>query len=153
MIGGIIHITGGAKQMAQALPKVMKDALKRGLVFWHGKHLPRHFEHGAAGRYHYKRRTSRWRKRKRAKFGHALPLVYTGRLMREVTQTINISGTSKQARGGLRGPKYLYAFQIGRGPDKAKEILATTRGERDEIAKEMDRVITDRMKCSPRAWG
>ena len=148
MIKGVINITGGPKQMIKALPAVMKEALKAALLHWHAKQLPKHFEPGAAYRYRYQRRSDKYRNRKLRQFGHDRPLVYTGNMMRQIMRIVSISGTSKVARAGLRGPHYLYAYQKSHGQaDKAAEILRTTNAENRELAAATDRVIEQRMNA------
>lgn len=150
MIRGVIFIKGGGKALADALPEWMRAALAHALIFWHGEHFPRHFESQAAGRYHYQRRKRSYEIRKQKRFGHSNPLVFTGRLKSETTRTIKVTGTAKQAKGALSGPRYLWAYRKDYGqPDKAVELLKTTHAEDRELAQHMDEELTGAANACP----
>jgi hypothetical protein len=58
-----------------------------------------------------------------------LPLIWTGRLRREVTRAVRVSGTGKKGRGSMSGPPWL-SYR----PHLAKEITAVAREEAEELA-------------------
>lgn len=68
---------------------------------WYFKFLPRHFESGAEQRYGLPRREPKYIKRKLKRYGHAKPLVYSGRLFSRIRgqkpkpQTASRSGTAR----------------------------------------------------------
>ena len=146
MIGGEIVLIGGPKAHETKFRPFLKEALQLTIRHWHEQHLPRHFERSAYGRYHYQRRTAKHELRKLRKYGHQDPLRFSGRLMREVTSRIRISGTARMAQAALRGPRYLYQFRKDRkAPDKAVELRKTTRKEEREMGDFLDRYLTERL--------
>ena len=68
-------------------------------VWVHDTLMAKHFTQEGAAEYGYRRRSARYAKRKRAKFGHNLPLVYSGetrsRVMAPVGQWSRVSATSR----------------------------------------------------------
>lgn len=146
MIRGVIYLKGVAKHMLELYPAAQREALEKALLFWHEKHLPRHFEPGAGGRYHYQQRAWRYNKKKMSAKGHMIPLVWTGDMMKRVTERVDISATARAARAALHGPRYLYAYRKNaKQPDKTAEILAMTHAEEAELGKIIDQSLTDSM--------
>ena len=119
--------------------EIVAPVLKQLIRRWHRDFLPDHFREGAQARYHYKARTEKYKKRKRilaaARGRTALPLVYTGRMKREVERNIKIKETQKGAEGIMTGPRYLYLYgQGGVRPHLAGELTTQTQGELDQQA-------------------
>lgn len=123
--------------------KFLKPVLQNAVKLWHDKMLPRHFEAGAAQKYGYLPRAASTIKRKLRATGARglspdarLPLIWTGRLKREVTRMIRVSGTGKRGRGSMTGPPWL-SYR----PHLAKEVTAVTRKEAEEMAKYIKHLV------------
>ena len=125
--------------------KVVKPVLKQLVRYWHKFFLPRHFAEGAQARYHYRRRSEQYKRRKRILAGAlgraAAPLVFTGRLKREVSRTIKVKGTGKRAQGVMTGPRYMSKFYAGGDrPNIAGELTKQTKAEMNEQAQRAERL-------------
>lgn len=101
---------------------------------WQREFAERHFEPFAAAKYGYRRRTEKYNARKRRRFGHEMPLVWTGTTHEWVTTrfqepTVRRSGESIRARLQIKAPTYFYAFHGKHQYDKVEELLRTTPDE------------------------
>lgn len=120
--------------------KIVKPILKQLIKIWHQIYMPRHFKKGASHKYGYRPRKPQSIRRKlilsRSLGGQALPLVYTGRLRREVSQNIRVVGTKKGAKGTIRGPRYLYMYSKGGArPHLAGEVTTVAADELEQQLK------------------
>jgi len=125
--------------------KLTIPALQEAIKYWYDKMLGRHFRTGAAAKYGYKRRAIKTIKRKEgfAKLGNPdarLPLIMSGRMKREVTRMIRVSGTGKRAHGVMTGPMQL-SIKRSNYPDLAGEIAAVTQAEAQELANLVAEII------------
>jgi len=131
--------------------KLTKPVLQAAVAVWHEKMLPEHFKAHAANRYHYRSRKASTKKKKaraaaRGNSEARLPLVYSGRLKREVTRMVRVTGTAKKATANMSGPRYVHMYSKGGDrPFLAGELTATTAAERDELVKFVDAEMTRRM--------
>ena len=135
--------------------KLVKEALVSAGLRWRTKYLPLHFKRVATARYGYTQRSPGHKRAKMKRYGHSLPLVFSG------TSRDEILGDKKEPvvrrrRGRLgvlvriQAPKYFYQF-IRRGKtgkaakvvDKLDEVTRITRGEHMDLAKHMDTHITN----------
>jgi hypothetical protein len=110
--------------------------------FWHEKILPEHFKTSAYGRYNYKPRSHKHQARKKEKYGHSLPNVYTGIMRDKVLSRTNqdIRNTARGVKIVLHGPIYLYAYRKSYGqPDKAAELTAVDNRDRDLMVQFMQK--------------
>lgn len=107
--------------------QIMREVNRAVLERWRDRYLPRHFQGGASSRYGYEPRTARYTARKRKKYGHSLPLVYTGRLRDEIKQRVKITAT--QHRGNLKSRGYFPMKQVLRS-----EIERVMLFENEELA-------------------
>jgi hypothetical protein len=128
--------------------KIVKPVLKQLIKIWHEKYMPRHFRSGAPTKYKYRRRKPESMRRKQIlarTLGRSnLPLVFTGRLRREVSQTIKVVGTKAGARGTLKGPRYLYRYSKGGArPHLAGEITTVSA---DEMAEQLKWIEQETLK-------
>ena len=146
MLRGTITFVGDADVTQKELRAALKPELEEVGKFWHDRLFPGHFRTGAAGKYKYAPRSFKHSERKRKRFGHSLPLVFTGDLREQVTRMAKISSTAKGARVTLVGPKYLYMYRKSYGqPDKAAELTAVTKLEVRAMARLLDRRLTKRL--------
>ena len=124
---------------ARQVRPIVKAAMQTVARQWHRQTLPQHFERSAKRKYGYETRSPRYTHRKRKRFGHADPLVYTGDMRRMVLRMVRIAGTAKRVRAVLTGPRYFYAYRKDANqPDKAAELTATTDAEANEMATDID---------------
>jgi hypothetical protein len=89
---------------AKGLLIANREALRLSLLEHRVKRLPERFKGGSGtapgGKFQFKRRSSRYNKRKQRIWGHSTPLVYSGELRDTVFRTARVVATSK--RGELR---------------------------------------------------
>lgn len=79
--------------------RIVRDVLKESMVDHLEHRMPGHFEQGAERKYNYRKRSSKYLKRKLRKVGHQIPLVYTGRTKRDlIASKHRITGTQHKAR-------------------------------------------------------
>lgn len=148
---------------------------------WKQKNLPDHFTPDAELRYGYQPRSLRYtiRKRDRLKKGRGnadarrlgpIPLVYSGRMFREVTRNVSIRAFPSRVTIRLTGPNYISGAS-GQGinvdkrmrwnpkkrkmvmtntrPNMGKELLSDTPGQRFEIAMMIDEGLTNAINGAP----
>lgn len=131
------------------LRAMTRQALQQTIAYWHKYQLPGHFKAGAKRRYDYRQReeSTMIRKQRYArKTGRSEAryyLVWSGRLRREVSRSIRISGTGKRARGIIRGPRYLYMYSKGGDrPFLGGEITAVDASDVQELVSFLDKKMT-----------
>ena len=83
MIGKIsITYEGSARLLVpggrRILNQITRAAWNRAGIFWHTRMAPKHFTHAAYSEYDYTPRTGKYQKAKKRKYGHNLPLVFSG---------------------------------------------------------------------------
>lgn len=125
-----------------AMRKVTKYCFYLLGKFWHEKILPKHFTTTAIGEYGYKPRSHKHQARKKEKFGHSFPNVYTGLMRDKVLSQTNqdIRNTAKGVKIVLHGPLHLYAFRKDYDqPDKAAELTAVSSRDRDAMVNFMQK--------------
>lgn len=131
-----------------------KRAVRQGFIeageWWRRKHLPRHFTERAGVFYSYQKRTLRHQARKKKKFGHRKPLVFTGQSRDAIMADRQPPKWRK--RGGIPGvevrikaPKYFYQFNPATGPNKLAEVTQLASSELAVLARVVDRRITAAM--------
>lgn len=72
------------------------------------------------------------------------PLEFSGKSKRMLTRTIRVSGTSKRASGAMQAPRYFWMTPAGH-PDKARELVQTTKDEVLTMAKMLNSRVTKRL--------
>jgi len=134
-----LNIAGSAKGWRALL----KEAWRHTGRYWHRFILPKHFQPQAVYEYQYAERTIAYRRRKTRKFGHNRPLVFTGRMERDVRRILDVRVSSKAARVVLHGPRYLYmkGGKRGTGPNMAAELAAISERDAKALATVMDRFV------------
>jgi len=129
-------------------------------AYWHKVILPKHFTMAAYAEYDYRPRSLRTPARKdrnrnylsyvvaKGKYkGHALPLVWSGELKRQVARIEDVRADSMGARVILHGPKYLWQYRKDLNqPEKAAELAAVSEADSRVIAEVMDRFIAGELK-------
>jgi hypothetical protein len=125
--------------MKRKYKQARREALKSAGEYWRHVILPGHFEVSATGKYRYKARTEKHRRRKRREGRGNRPLVYTGRLRKKMLST---KPSIKLDKGGLsmvfRGlPRYTFItdteiFLKDSGPSDDMEYLNTLHPKRKE---------------------
>ena len=132
--------------------KTWRGFLKKGWLFagrnWHKVALPKHFEKSAVDEYGYQKRTRAHMIRKASKFGHQLPLVFSGRMEREVLRIVDVRETAKMARVVLHGPPHLHAYRKDlNAPDLAKELKTVSKKDADVVGKDLDKSLIEQDKA------
>ncbi len=107
--------------------------------YWHRVLRKKHFTKSAESEYGYARRQQEYTATKMRRFGHARPLVYTGRSMRR-TAARKISGSGKRSRvimkAGNIGLDAVGGF-LGETIDTADELTAISAEDRRLISLHM----------------
>ena len=134
MIRGEIIYIGSPTALAKNTGNATKAALMATGRFWHRVILPAHFEPQAKHTYQYQQRDEAYQKRKLARVGHNIDLLFSGESKRDLTARRQLSGTSKLVRISLSAPKHFYQYR-GRGPHKAEEVLRTADADREAMGK------------------
>lgn len=115
--------------------KGLREGLRNGATHWQRSFSQRHFRSGAKARYGYQPRTAGYNKRKRRRFGHAQPLVWTGESRRwartrQAAPRIVKTAFGLQGRLAIKMPRYFYAYRKTRAAsDKVDEFLTTAADE------------------------
>lgn len=143
MIKAQINKTGWSVIKPKGFSELQKEALQEQIQDWHLRYLPKHFKRSAITDYGYAIRTAAYEQKKRRKYGHQDPLVWSGRTRRMALASIRISGTGKRARGVLNVEKYIYQYHKGEDAtgrtifqmDKAAELVATNQREAFAMAR------------------
>lgn len=144
-IRGQLTITGGFGEKKKTLNPIMREELQVLVVDWHKKDFPEHFKTSAVQKYGYEKRSKKYQLRKARKFGHQMPLVWTGNLKNITMSSIKVSTTAKGARGYWSGLPTRYYQYRDNAPDKAKELTIATQEELQVLAEELDKRVTDRL--------
>jgi hypothetical protein len=134
--------------------KFAKEAMNRMLVTHHEQRLPKHFENDAHTKYGYADRSNKYKVSKLRKFHSITDLVKTGASRRKIlsksARKITIGGAAEGGKKGLTGTlEVRFSFLGGTGrfrrkdthqevsvEQMKKEVRATTRQERREMAKQ-----------------
>lgn len=141
--------------------RALTKANEAAAIYHHEHHIPRHFEGFAGAKYGYPRRSLGYEKRKQHRYGHKLPLVYTGKTRAAVTSNRRVQKTYKGAtlilripikggsgrfmddaarkRLGIRAPKYK---QLDSQEQILKRIVEIEAIAPDEI-RTLSRIIRD----------
>lgn len=133
---------------------IIKEAWEAGARFWYERFLPKHFTRSGAAQYYYAPRTKNYMITKARKHGHQDPLVFTGRLKREVTSFFDVRSTARGAKVVLHGPRYLYQYRKRlNDPDKAAELTRIIASEARAIEGAIDKFIQRRVDVLDRKGG
>jgi hypothetical protein len=114
-------------------------------LFHKRHHLAKHFTAAGAAEYGYARRAAGYTAEKRRRFGHELPLVYTGALRAEVLSSREIRATAKGVKVILRASKANFRNPKGHA-HPAAELRQVSEREAATVAKEKDREMARRIK-------
>lgn len=136
MIKTTITYKRSPELVAKEFRKIVKAQLQEIGKLWHKGFLPLHFARGARQRYNYAPRSKRYERRKLRKFGHTKPLVFTGRMERELKRRHQVTGTGRSVKVRMKAPPY------AKYHNKLREVTVTTQQEATVLAHELhDRVI------------
>lgn len=145
----IVSFNGAPSQKIREIRSDSKGAMVSVLKFWWINFFPRRFQQGAAERYKFTRRTEAYRKRKRRKFGHTKPLVYTGRMERELKRSYRIMvNSSNRGRIIMQGPRYLYVNYNRKSSKpirKREELVKLLKQELIQLGKVMQKSMLRRL--------
>lgn len=130
---------------AKDFREIRTEAWKLTGEMYHKRITPEHFTQQGARRYNYKTRTFKHQRRKRKRFGHNNPLVFTGRMRRKVKQVRKVRAR-RGGRGGvvvgLNVPQYAIALSArSNAPNMAKELSAISPKDERRVTKFLDRMI------------
>lgn len=127
--------------------KATKAAFEAAGRLWHQKFRPKHFTKAGAREYGYAPRTRAYTERKFKKFGHRLPLVFTGET-RNLARNRKIKATGKMMRVIINAPRL---NEPGRGKRKINmrdEMTRVSTRERRAMVNLFAQVFDRRLKAS-----
>jgi len=147
MIKYRVKLIGTPDVVLKSTPRITTEALKETPRLWHARFFRRHFQGGAAARYGYRPRSTKYVLRKKRKFGHTAPLIYTGLMRKQLGRGIFVTGNRYRAKGVMHGPRYVFMRQtaINNRPYLAGEVTALAPDEERELTAHLDRFITQRI--------
>lgn len=150
MLGFRVNMVGTPDLLLRSLKRDVREGLARMPRMWHGLFLREHFKPSAQHKYGYRARTSKYLRRKKAKAGHMIPLVYTGLMRRQLTRGIFVRGTERLMRGTMYGPRYVYMRPTARNnrPALGDEATRTTVEERQALTDALGAFLVERMRSS-----
>ena len=119
------------------LNKITKEGFHLMGTVWHRSFRPKHFTAAGASEYGYRPRSPEYERRKQKRFGHKLPLVWTGE-SRTRSRVRNVKANSRRARVSMSVPKINFS---GRGD----ELRTISRREGRALAGIMERHITKQL--------
>lgn len=142
-----VKLIGTPDLLVRASRRIMKEKLMEIPRLWHSLYIRGHFQPEAAAKYGYRPRSGRYLKRKRKKYGHAVPLVATGLMRRQLQRGIFVSGSASKIRGVMYGPRYVYMKTTAKNnrPAMGEEVTRTTREEERVLGEHLDAAVTRAM--------
>ncbi len=135
MLRGTITYLRSPELTLKELRKGVKEDLPKVIELWHQDDLGDHFTKGAAKKYKYRKRNSKYLKR------HSpgkIDLILSGDMEEQLRRSIKISSTSKGATGRMRGPAY------SKFHNKPREITAVTPKQTKDLAIFFDGIMQKR---------
>ena len=144
----------GMKRELNAIKKIAFEQLG---IWWHTTMRPKHFTHQGAKEYGYSPRKgergskgggrfrSSYTGRKLRKFGHTLPLVYTGE-SRALTRIRNVRATSTGVRVIMRAPT-LNRQNRNSQVNMREELTRVSIREHNELDRLMGRIMERRLQA------
>jgi len=113
-----------------------KRGLEKAVLHWHRTYAKRHFWPSAKARYNYKDRSAAYERRKRRRFGHNKPLVWSGKSRDQILSHIRVTTTvtreKRRAKGSLTAPRYFWMTRAGH-PNKGNEALRVIPEEKSKL--------------------
>lgn len=113
--------------------------------YWHARFSGKHFTQRGAREYGYARRKRRYTARKKKKFGHTRPLVYSGETMRG-TRTRTIRATRHGVRVSLPKTQALNFRPKGGRINMRQEMQTVSSREEKLIGRHIEKTLTRQMK-------
>lgn len=150
MFRAVVLYTNPMEEDALAMQRGLRVGLKKGTEHWQRVIAPRHFKPGAATKYGYQRRTKAYSERKFRRFGHRLPLVWTGESemwirTRRARARISVSGTNVTGVLNIKAPRHFWAFRKDRrASDKVAELTTTIPSEAEVLGE----IVADEIDAS-----
>ncbi len=135
----------------RTLNRIARDSMRATLDQHAQRHLPRHFARGAATRYGYLRRSSKYVRQVKKRYPQWRPLYRTGRLRTHILDAAHRTVTATPKRGRLRLRAY---FPLN--ADRKRELTAITRDEvlalaefrRDYVVREINNPANQKRRRS-----
>ena len=132
MLRGSITYTRSPETTLKQFRPILKEKMQEVGNEWHSKFFPGHFEPGAAAKYKYRKRSEKYRLKKLRVSGQRKPLVFTGRMKRELLRMARLSGSAKSVSVKMTGPAY------SKYHNKLRELTGITNKEANELAHDLD---------------
>lgn len=155
MMGVIIKYRGATPKIAKRkLPRILKEAFRLTLSFWHKSMRPKHFTKAGATEYGYDKRSGErgsgrafkgsYTQKKLRKFGHTKPLVYTGESM-NLSRIRDVRSTSKGGRVVMRVPTFNRRPK-GKKRSMREEMTQVSVKERNQLVRIFERAVDAQIK-------
>jgi len=116
-------------------------------LFHKRQHVEKHFTPAGAAEYGYAPRSRKYTEKKRRKFGHDLPLVFTGQLKANC-RVPEIRATSKGVKVVLRGSQKANLRNPRSRANMADELRVVSDAEAVRLAREKDRAMARKIRAA-----
>lgn len=142
MIAFKVTLTGWPAMKKRDLNQIMKEAWQKAGILYHRKMLPKRFTEEGGRELHYRGRTPKYMRRKKALKGHRLPFVWSG-VTRDMSKLEDIRPYSVGGEGGVKIVTHSRVLNFN--PELLREFTSISEGERRQIEgllqKEIERGI------------
>lgn len=116
--------------------KIAREVWLAGGRFWHEEILQKHFTYQAVHEYQYAPRSASHVKAKRRKYGHNLPLVFSGESKEMLESQSEVRSTQNGVSVVMRAPKHFFTYRKDyKAPDKVEEVKTFSRNDGVQMAR------------------
>lgn len=139
------------RKLRRTLNRAKKESWHHEGVVWHTQNRAKHFTKKGAREYGYTPRKGEqgggasfagsYTAQKLKRFGHTLPLVFTGE-GRRLTKVARITSTSKGVKVRMVSARKFNFKPVGGRIDMADELRRVSRDEKDAIERRLERNVT-----------
>lgn len=129
--------------------EILKPSWEATGKYFHSRMLPERFTEKGARLLNYPPRSRAYNERKRKKFGHTRPLVFTGEA-EALAKIQDVRATSKGVRIINHARKLQNLINLKRRARMADEVRRIAPSERDELVRVLNREVDKRLKAYKR---
>jgi hypothetical protein len=123
---------------------ILRDEYAEMGTWWWRNYRPKHFTRAGAIEYGYTPRTARYETRKRRKFGHTNPLVWTGE-SKAASQNARIQATAKNVKVVMQMPRLNWRSRPT-APDMARDMRTVSEREKQVLVRRFGQGLARRIR-------
>lgn len=171
MISPILEFTLPTRAREMALRdhnRYVKMGVRETLLVHWAKNTRRHFQIGASSRYGYAQRSARYNAAKKRQFGHAIPMLRTGKTrdaMAGQTPSVRVGGAAEGGKKGITGSYRLrfpfdasaqasYKKRLKRaGNNRAVAAAIARRNVMPQLRREVEAWAQDEIRAAGTSFG